>query len=361
MVNSVFKVHNVNMRYTKKIIAAFATILLVMTTAITVKAEVDIDRTFKDEAFRKYIKTFDRNGDGALDDEEISDIKAIHIIDDKNGTIKDLTGIECLTSLEVLEIANMQITDVNLTKNTSLKEVYLMNDKVETLDITGIKTLKAFAISRSSIKSLDISANKELESLVIIGLANLKELKLDGLDKLSGLQTEDTAITKLDLKDKTALTALYLSNNKLIGLDLSNSTSLKVLLIDKNPLVYLNLSNSPYLTYDNSTENTIDGVIGPDYDITKELPGFEVERIKDLKGTTLSDGKFSDLSLGENTISYYYEITTGKYLDVDLTINVTKLIPQVTIVGNPSHIHGKKMNIKVESDSNGTLSYKYQV
>ena len=76
---------------------------------------------FPDANFRTVVSTFDKNGDGKLNEAEIAAVTAIYC-DKKN--ISSLKGIECFTALTTLWCYGNQLTALDVSKNTALMELH---------------------------------------------------------------------------------------------------------------------------------------------------------------------------------------------------------------------------------------------
>ncbi len=141
---------------------------------ISVSAAADdiaINETnFPDENFRQYVKDeIDKNKDDVLDrDEWIS----VGVIDCKEKSIADFTGIGYFTSLMTLDCSKNEITSLDLSKNTELIELYCCNNKLTSLDLSKNTKLKwldcsndIFDENLNKLTSLDLSKNMKLEYL----------------------------------------------------------------------------------------------------------------------------------------------------------------------------------------------------
>lgn len=122
-----------------------------------------------------------------------------------NKNISNLTGIEYFTDVEWLFLENNNLTDVDLSSNTSL---------------VGLR------ISGNNLLNLDVSGLSNLEDL-LCGSNNISSLILPVVSSLDLLECQFNQLTNLDLSNSNLLTDLKCQNNDLGSLNLNNCTSLE--------------------------------------------------------------------------------------------------------------------------------------
>jgi len=147
-------------------------------------------------------------------------------LDISKSSITDLTGIEAFVSLTTLYCDNNQLTTINLSQNTKLTDLNVAENQLTSLDINSNVLLKELDCQRNQITDLNVSKN--------IKLVSLKAMV--------------NQLTALELSYNTLLTELDVSSNKLINLNIDNNTALKKLICEKNSLTSLNTSNNTLLT-----------------------------------------------------------------------------------------------------------------
>ena len=119
--------------------------LVLLTVCLLCYAAAEEDRGvklngehFPDDVFWKTVKRFDRNDNGYLSAEEI---ERITVVDLQGKGAESLKGIEYLTSLEVLNCENNQLTELDLSKNPNLTDLYLQGNQIKELDISACPKL----------------------------------------------------------------------------------------------------------------------------------------------------------------------------------------------------------------------------
>ncbi len=333
--------------------------------------KINIDEyIFPDAAFREYVyTTIDTDGDGMLSDSEIAAVKRIEVID---KGISDLTGIEYFTELTYLDCNNNALIKLDVSKNTKLSTLFCYSNKIEDLNISGCTAITALNCEDNELKAIDVShltelvtlkcARNNIEELNISSNTNLNyiacqsndlmALDISNNDKLTYLDCGSNNITELDLSGKTLLHTLYCSNNDiksldipaaiplkhlecgyndLTELDVSNKTALSYLSCEGNYISNLNMDGStnlrslycynnrlPFINLENFTKlnviiinNNIVYLENTGCNSLNEL-GIDIERISNLTGATLVDGKFRLDSEDVVNVSYTYACSDSK-------------------------------------------------
>ena len=138
----------------------------------------------------------DSNRDGKICSDEA---KAVYQLIIQGGNIADLSGLEYFTNLEYLVVTQVNITDIDLSKNTSIRYVDFMynngpisltlsnnpnlerihcggNRNLTTLDLSGATALKELACDGNAIESLDVSKNLYLNNVQLSSERSLSTL-----------------------------------------------------------------------------------------------------------------------------------------------------------------------------------------
>lgn len=385
-----------------------------MTMSISAE-EIDIVSTFTDPSLANYIAdNFDVDKDGNLSDSEIAAITSIEALP---SSVKELTGIDKLTSLASISISNTSVTNVDLSANKTLKIVYVIGRSVSSIDVKGLVSLEQLSIDDTSISTLDLSSNTSLSGLYIrdckglneitfpnegvltyFTLENAPDLKsisfdethlvtlmidnvgieaidLSGATELSYLYVINTDITSIELENCRSLVSIDLSNGDITSIDTSNMAKLEYLTLNNTkvqgidlkgnpnirrvsainaPLAYLNIYTNIRPTYTNKTSLALD-VVGGSFDITSYFKSIDVSKIKDLKGATLSSNTISGYTTSDPNISYRYEVRSGSYIDVSIHLDIQKAEPVIELK-NESKVYDEKPYVPV-IDVSGELRY----
>ena len=220
---------------------------------------------FPDESFRVFVQEYDMNGDGFLNDEELSAVTAMNCSWHGRTSIE---GIEYFTALEVLDCSwnnletldvsmntalttlycgRNQLTNLDLSQNTALTELYCYSNQLTELDLSENTALTNLSCGGNQLTVLDLSENTALTNLSCGG-NQLTELDLSENPALTELICSGNQLTTLNVGENTALTKLNCDNNQLTTLDLSTNTVLELLSCGDNQLTVLDLSSNTGLT-----------------------------------------------------------------------------------------------------------------
>ena len=278
------------------------------------------EENFPDAHFREYVsKYIDKDYDGVLSLEECAAVKRIFEYGTTYWTdISSVQGIEYFTELETLDLYNVRVTSLDLSKNTALKTLRIRdnytygNRYLESLDISKNVALEILDVSAAKLTSLDVSHLKNLKELYCSGL------KLGTLDISNNLSLEVLAcgsndLTSLDLSNHLSLKKLRCEYNNLPSLDVSKLTGLTELNCSNDQLTSLDLSNNLALDTLSCSGNNL-GVL-------------DVSMLTELKYLVCVMSGLSDLDLSKNTkLEYLYcDLNPLTKLDVSKNLELKTL------------------------------------
>ncbi len=355
----------------KKFLSALLLCCMVLTllpTAALADGDVAINEAnFPDENFRGYVKEkFDKNKDDSLSAAEIG---AVTIISVTNPSTTSLKGIEYFTNLESLRAGGLNLTTLDLSKNTALTFIDCSDTKLTTLDTSHNKELRTLTCNETpTLTSLNVRENTELRFLYCKRNA-LTDLDLTNNLKLEKLECGGNEFTTLDLSQNTNLKYFGFSNGKLSSLDLTHNTNLEELYffgsnfstidvskntklrilrlfdnrlmitldtsknsilqeldVQRNPLtsMYLGDSGSTMeVKFDNKPYPITVSTATKTFDLS-QMTGFDASKASDWQGgtvvgTTLTVNEGADTvtytyDCGERTATYGTPATTGKLM-----------------------------------------------
>ncbi len=295
----------------------------------------------KDEVLRKYLidNGADADSDGNISFEEAAAFKNIEMgieyeedATDEN-TVKNLSGLEFFTSLEVLNLKFHEVSDASpIEKLASLTSLNLGENPIASLDLTALGNLadlrlygtdieelnlaaapgiKTLYLQRTALTSIDLSVLPELEQ-AFLNQAELTALNASGLQKLTRLDAVENNLTEVNISDCGELMELHLNNNSLESAALSGLPKLMRLNLYSNKLTTLDLSELPLLmwlfVFDNNLEVlNISGNVGlrelyasrnpikeMDFSVHENIEVIEMESMPDLEFINLKNGYYSE-------------------------------------------------------------------
>lgn len=252
---------------------------------------------FPDENFLKHVRSYDIDGNGYLDDSEISEFISINAY---SMDIYTLKGIENFTNLASLNCSGNNITILDLSGNTSLKYINCYDNDIRVLDVSACKSLLELDCSYNDLDELELSENTNLKKLVCWDNGKLRELDLSKNTKLRHLDCHDNEIAQLELSDST----------KLLWIDCSEQEPYFDIYVDDDSNLYvLNLNN--YI--DNFDYKKV--LFLEAYKTTENYNAVRIEIIGDYKDGTI---RFKELP---DRLDYKYAINADKMtLEVQTTL-----------------------------------------
>lgn len=195
--------------------------------------------------------------DNIMDDyvltSNIEDMKSISLY---NLEISDLTGIENFVALNKLICHHNQLTNLNVSQNTSLTYLDCSFNELIGLDVSKNIALTELRCHGNQLNSLDVSKNTSLTYLDC-GYNGLTSLDVSKNTALTNLSCGYNELTILDVSQNTTLTHLYCFVNSLSSLDVSQNTALVFLFCNFNELTNLDVRHNTALTYLQCSNNKL--------------------------------------------------------------------------------------------------------
>ena len=279
------------------------------------EAGPDAIANIEDEAYKTYLLTFDKNGDGKLDKAEVEAITEINI---KGLGIKSLKGVEYVnfTNVRKLDCSDNELTELPIAGFfANLEEIDFSNNKlagnIELKKCTKLRILKGsnnlldeVSFSNSVLESVDLSNNQLTRFMCSNNTSTLKSVNVANnlLNESSGFSCSDnTVLTDWDVSNNN-LKYVYLhsmpmlenynvSGNPLVEIATFGSgygTALKTLNASNTPLTSLDISGNTSLQSLNIKGcTTLTKVFAGVLDISKMT--IEKESYTTIETTTIAD------------------------------------------------------------------------
>lgn len=239
------------------VIAVAALVVSLPSFGTRASGEIAINEmNFPDKYLRKDLT--EKFGD-SLDENEIAGTTFLSV--GRNGTIRDITGLDIFTSLEGLDIVYGNLTKPDFKKFTKLKTLEISLAEIDSLDLSGMTTLTELKAYNRPIGNIDLTNCTSLKYIYLYKVSSsdvTPSIKLKGCTAIKILQIEESNINGLDLTDLKNLETLYCTNNKLLTqIDLSNNKKLKFINLAGCNLSEIDLSQNTKVESLFLTDNNI--------------------------------------------------------------------------------------------------------
>lgn len=241
------------------------------------------DANFKN-VLLNHTPTIDTNGDNEI---QITEAEAFTGRITANGSsISDLTGIEAFINLSELNIANNNLTVLDISSNKKLTSVSCNRNS-----ITSLK-----ALSNSLLSFLNCSEN------------NLSSIDISGATGLITFLVNDSNIASIDISNSTDLQIFECSKNQLTSIDISKNTALQVFKCDENLLTSVDVAKNVDLT--NLTCNT------------NQLTTIDVSLNINLRSLVCAVNDLTSLDISTNTQLRTLNFSANDLTTIDLSNNL---------------------------------------
>lgn len=185
---------------------------------------------FPDPNFEAIVRETIGKPNGDITAGDVSGVTALYV---ERSEIADLTGIEHFSALETLYCTSNQLTELNVSRNTSLREMDCSLNKLTTLDVSQNIALEWLKCWGNQLTSLNVRGATSLET---IDCANneLTTLDVSGSPALLHLSCGDNQLTSLDVRGAAMLQSLSCAFNRLTTLDVRQNAALRKLFCGDN-------------------------------------------------------------------------------------------------------------------------------
>ena len=260
---------------------------------------------FPDANFRNYVsETFDKDGDGYLNSDEIQNAERIDV---SNKNIRDLTGIEYFLTLSYLNCYDNNLTTLDVSKNVELLVLSCGRNKLTSLDVSNNSKLVQLYCSENHLTSLDLCKNTGIIFFDCYD-NHLTSLDVSMLSRLNILHCANNELTTLDLSKNVRLMELNCWSNQLNELDLYNNEALIYLDCRYNQLTTLDLRNNKKLYFLSCCYNQLTSLdvsmnekITELYCYNNALNELDVSNISALSILGCNDNQLKKLDLSSNS------------------------------------------------------------
>lgn len=170
-----------------------------------------------------------------------TDVAALTVLNLQSNGIADMTGIECFTGLQILNIQDNQITSLNLQSNTALANLACDINQISSIDVTQNVNLVSLTAANNLLTTIDVSNNTALTNLWVQN-NQLTTIDVTLLPLMQNLQVNQNQLTSLDVSNNPVLESLWSGLNLYTTIDVSNNVSLKNLGVASTLITSIDLS-----------------------------------------------------------------------------------------------------------------------
>ena len=157
----------------------------------------------------------------------------------ENNDLTTLDASDCV-ALEELICSYNSLTTLDASDCIALEKLTCYDNSLTSLYVTGCVALESILCDINKLTSLDVSGLVALKELKC-SASNLVSLELSGCAALETLECTDNKLTELDVADCVALITLKCYANKLTELDVTGCVALEELLCDFNSISSLDI------------------------------------------------------------------------------------------------------------------------
>lgn len=187
------------------------------------------------------------------------------------------------TELNYLSLNDNLLSSIDLSNNIKLETIYLSNNGILSVDLSKNKNLSTLSMGETLIESLDLSKNTNIEYLYCSSNSNLTDINLTKSTSLIQFFCDNVNLTQLDLSGCTSLKYLNLEETNMPQIDLSNCLELIEFNCKSSQFTNLDLSNNSKLEsldcWDNKKLTTLNLKNGGDFNLNDIKFGFCTELI----------------------------------------------------------------------------------
>ena len=234
--------------------------------------------------------------------------------------IEVLTGIETLSRLSVLQIANNLITEFDATNHPDLTWLYTRGSPLSSLDVSNNRELRLLWTGEDTIEELDVSQNENLIQLYV-NSGDLATLELRGAVSLKDIKLQGTMLTELDISQNINLEDLDCSFSLITDLDTTNNSLLKSLNCSYSSLSTI-LLNNEMLERINCSGT--------------ELTNIDISSCANLEVFVASNVPLSGLDIRGNAILTNMVLISNNLTSLDLRNGGNENFDPLLVIDNPN-------------------------
>jgi uncharacterized repeat protein (TIGR01451 family) len=217
--------------------------------------------TISDSVFLQALIDYgvDTNQDGQI---QVAEAEAITVLEIEFEDISSISGIEAFSNLNRLKLGHTLIESADLTNNLSLSSVNLADNELTEVNVAGLPQLKELVLRNNGLMDLELgnlpnleeldAENNHLSSIDLAGLSKMQDLNLDenelssldlsGMPNLQKLEVVKNNLEAIDFSENLMLKNVHISDNGITSIDVKHLKDLRVLLLLRCPIETLDVA-----------------------------------------------------------------------------------------------------------------------
>jgi hypothetical protein len=239
--------------------------------------------------------TIDTNADGEI---QLNEAQNVSVLDVRNSTITDLTGISSFTNLIGLSCSYNSLTTLNIDNSIELWFLDASHNQLNSISVAFEPYVEALNLSHNNLTSFSASG------VIFADLVDLTHNQLTNLSfsncNFYSLRAEHNNLSSVDFNGNSFIhSSVNFSNNQFTLLDLSSASfdNSCIVVLGNNPVDNIKVSETltrPGNLYYRSDNSTLD--VGNFHSSTSCDPEYEghiiIENSPNLQNVILKNGLF---------------------------------------------------------------------
>lgn len=158
-------------------------------------------------------------------------------------TIESFAEIHFFSNIKYLNMANQNLTEIDLSQNLLLEEFDLSTNFLTTLNLTTNSALRVFRCEFNELSTITLGSKPELLD-VFLSFNQLTTIEIGDCPSLERLYISFNTLSQINVQSNDNLVYLNLAGNELSEIDVINNLALVTLDVSYNPMATLDVSNN---------------------------------------------------------------------------------------------------------------------
>lgn len=214
----------------------------------------------KEYTIQTYVSNYGGRQSGVLKGRKVKvyTAKGVQLKDIQLGQMQ-ITDIDLSKShaVQTIDLSNNNLAEINFDGNRKISQVTLDGNKLKDVSFIGHNFLQNISVCQNLLESIEFSRSQGLKTLKVSN-NKLKGLNLGEMKALEYLEANNNLIETLDLTDCVALTDLRVRDNYLSELNLKNNAKLSIVWVDGNKFLFSTMPETDSPTFSYSSQKKVE-------------------------------------------------------------------------------------------------------